>query len=125
MSRFGVAADPKKVFAVENFPRPTDLKALRSFLGLTSYYHRFIPNFSVVAQPMYKLTRKNMPYQWTGGCKEAFVRLKGALTRAPVLAYPRFEEDFHLETDASGEGLGAVLSQHQDDNTIRPIEFAS
>ena len=78
-----------------------------------------------MAQLMYKLTHKNMPYQWTGGCKETFVRLKGAFTQVPVLAYPRFAEDFLLETDASGEGLGAVLLQHQDDNTIRPIAFAS
>ena len=66
-----------------------------------------------------------MPYQWTAECMEAFTQLKKVLTQAPVLAYPHFEEDFLLETDASGEGSGAVLSQHQNDNTIQPIAFAS
>ena len=125
VSSSGIAADPKKIYAVENFPRSTDLKSLRSFLGLTSYYRRFIPNYSIIAQPMYKLTHKDVQYQWCGRCEEAFTRLKQALTNAPVLAYPCFEDSFLLETDASGEGLGAVLSQRQNDKTIRPIAYAS
>ena len=107
----GIAADPKKVAAVRDFPESTDVKSLRSFLGLTSYYRRFKPNYSVQAKPMYCLTRKDAPYEWTESCKMAFVKLKQALTQAPVLAYPNFQEVFLLETDASGVGLGAVLSQ--------------
>ena len=121
----GIAADPKKVAAVRDFPEPSDLKSLRSFLGLTSYYRRFIPNYSVQAKPMYCLTRKDAPYKWTESCKMAFVKLKQALTQAPVLAYPNFQEVFLLETDASGVGLGAVLSQRQSDGTVRPVVYAS
>ena len=121
----GVAADPRKVEAVQVFPVPRDLKSLRSFLGLASYYRRFIPNFSTVASRLYALTRKNAAFDWAPSCQEAFESLKELLTRAPVLAFPDFSRDFLLETDASGVGLGAVLAQKGEDGTIRPIAFAS
>ena len=88
VSSTGISADPKKVLAVQGFPRPTELRALRAFLGLTSYYRRFIPCYSSIAQLLYSLTRKNAPYQWTEACENAFVGLKDCLTQAPVLAYP-------------------------------------
>ena len=78
-----------------------------------------------VAQPLYKLTEKDAPFVWSNECEGAFQRLKRLLMRAPILAYPNFSRDFLLETDASGVGLGAVLSQSQGDKTIRPISFAS
>ena len=121
----GISADPKKIEAVESFPVPTDLTSLRSFLGLASYYRRFVPGFSKAAQPLYALTRKNVPFVWNASCQEAFDHLKQLLTEAPVLAFPDFEKDFILETDASGAGLGAVLSQEQEDGSQRPIAFAS
>ena len=125
VSSTSISADPTKVLAVQDFPKPTELRALRAFLSLTSYYRRFISCYSTIAQPLYHLTHKDMPYQWTDACENAFVQLKHSLTQAPVLAYPRFDADFFLETDASGTGLGAVLSQKQGDNTVRPIAFAS
>ena len=125
VSSSGISADPAKVSAVQGFPRPTELKALRAFLGLTSYYRRFIPCYSAIAQPLYHLTRKDTPFDWTEECDTAFVKLQKCLTQAPVLVYPRFDTEFFLETDASGTGLGAVLSQKQTDSTVRPIAFAS
>ena len=125
ISRNGISPDPKKLAAMEEFPKPKDLRALRAYLGLTSYYRRFVPSFSALAQPLYKLTKKDVPFVWTDACEEAFQQLKQLLMRAPVLAYPNFSRDFLLETDASGLGLGAVLSQSQDDESIRPIAFAS
>ena len=113
------------VKAVEDFPRPQNLKQTRSFLGLASYYLRFIPSFSKIATPLFALTKKDAPFEWTTSCEDAFERLKLLLTTAPVLAFPDFSCDFHLETDASGLGLGAVLSQEQADGTIRPIAYAS
>ena len=126
----GISADPRKVRAVTEYPRPNDLRALRAFLGLLSYYRRFIPRFYAIAQPLYSLTRKDTPFLWSADCETAFHQLKGQLTLAPVLAYPQFGKDFLLETDASGVGLGAVLSQKQEDGMkedgmIRPITFAS
>ena len=121
----GISADPDKIRAITEYPTPTDLRGVRAFLGLLSYYRRFIPQFSTIAQPMYALTHKDTPFVWSTDCQAAFDCLRSHLTQAPVLAYPQFGKDFLLETDASGVGLGAVLSQVQVDGTIRPIAFAS
>ena len=115
VSEYGLSTDPEKIKAVKEFPRPDDVKSLRSFLGLVSYYRRFIPCFSKTAGPLYFLTRKEIQFDWTPLCEEAFTQLKQALVSAPVLAYPNFEQKFLLETDASGVGLGAVLAQRQSD----------
>ena len=125
VSSEGIATDPGKVTAIQAFPQPADLKSLRSFLGLTSYYRRFIPQFSVVAGPLFALTRKDTPFRWDDRCQIAFDKLKSSLTESPVLSFPQFSRDFQLETDASGEGLGAVLSQEQEDGSIRPVAYAS
>ena len=90
-----------------------------------SYYQRFIPLFSLVASPLYALTRKDIPFEWSDACENAFTQLKTLLTQAPILAYPNFSQDFHLETDASGLGLGAVLLQEQDDGAMKPLAYAS
>ena len=125
VSATGVSADPEKVEAVKNYPIPTDLKKLRSFLGLASYYRRFIAQFSTVAGPLHALTHKDTPFEWSTACQSAFDTLKLLLTTAPVLAFPDFSQPFLLETDASGEGLGAVLAQRQEDQSVRPIAYAS
>ena len=125
VSANGVQTDPKKLRAVEQFPPPHDLKTLRSFLGLASYYRKFVPNFATVARPLHALTKKDVPFLWSSECQDALTKLKKLLTSAPVLAYPDFAKPFVLETDASGEGLGAVLAQQQEDNSIRPIAYAS
>ena len=101
VSEHGIAADPKKVEAVDCYPVPTDLKALRSFLGLASYYRRFIPCFSAIASPLHALTRKDAPFNWSEECQQSFEKLKQLLTEAPVLCFPDFSRDFLLETDAS------------------------
>ena len=76
-------ADPKKVSAILEYPTPVDLKALRTFIGLLSYYRRFIPLFSSVAEPLYALTRKDALFVWSEGCNVAFRQLKESLTEAP------------------------------------------
>ena len=124
VSANGISADPEKVRAMLEYPTPKDLKSLRAFLGLTSYYCRFIPCYSAIAQPLYYLTRKDTPFEWTKDCDNAFTQLKTVLTEAPVI-YPQFGHPFLLETDASGLGLGAVLSQKQDDGTTCPVAYAS
>lgn len=104
---------------------PSNVKTLRSFLGLASYYRRFVPNFAKVARPLHSLTKKDSPFVWIPDCQLAFMELKQLLTSAPVLSYPDFQKPFVLETDASGSGLGAVLAQRQEDHTVRPIAYAS
>ena len=111
--------------AVKNVPVPTTLKELRQFLRLTSHYRRFVKGYSSLAQLLYALTRKHAPYHWTAECDSAFSYLKSCLITAPVLVYPDFDKDFALETDASILGLGAILSQVQDDWKLHPLAYAS
>ena len=110
---------------VEEFPIPSGLKELRQFLGLASYYRRFVPQFAKIAHPLHSLTRKDTPFVWDSECQAAFATLKTRLTTAPVLAYPDFTKKFVLETDASYVGLGAVLSQAQEDGKLHPVSYAS
>ena len=121
----GIEADPEKTQAVREFPVPADVRSLQGFLGLTSYYRRFIDGYSRLAKPLYQLTKKDVRCQWSAECQQAFEDLKDKLVTAPVLVYPNFERPFVLETDASHDGLGAVLVQRQTDGTTRPIAYAS
>ena len=127
ISAEGIRPDPAKTDKVKCFPVPHDVTTLRQFIGLASYYRRFVPGFAKVAAPLHALTKKDVSFNWTPQCDEAFSKLKNLLVTAPVLAYPHFgsDKEFILETDASGLGLGAVLSQRQEDGLIHPIAYAS
>ena len=118
-----VETDPKKVSCVWEWSIPT-VKELQQFLGLASYYRRFVKNFAHKARPLYRLTEKGRRWNWTDECGEAFVTLKHALISAPILAFPDFNHDFILDTDASTDGLGAVLSQQSAEGE-KVIAYAS
>ena len=111
--------------AVENFPVPKDIKSLKQFLGLSSFYRRFVHNFAKIAEPLHRLTRKDIPFVWSPDCQQSYEYLKSKLIESPVLAYPNFSEDFCLETDASVKGLGAILSQVGEDRKKHPVAYAS
>ena len=112
VSESGIATDPEKVEAVRSWATPTSVKDVCSFVGLCSYYRRFIPGFSDVAHPLFQCAEK--PFAWTPEAEEAFQVLKQALTEASILSYPTPDGDFVLDTDASLTEVGAVLSQLQD-----------
>jgi hypothetical protein len=107
----GIATDPSKVQAVASWPTPSSVKELRSFLGLASYYQKFVRNFDLLAKPLTELLKKNAPFIWTDDHSAAFNMLKHALSTASVLALPNFTKPFHIETDACEKGVGAVLMQ--------------
>ena len=113
----GISADPVKGEAVKSFATPTDVKPLRAFLGLASYYRRFIPSFSRVAAAFFLLIGRCCVPVGDKRCQNSFDRLKGLLIQAP-LTFPDFTKPFVLETDASGQRLGAVLSQQQENGLV-------
>lgn len=110
VSKEGISPDPGKTEAVKSWPKPTSVTETKSFLGLCSYYRRFVPSFADIAHPLQQCTT-TVPFSWTTEADDAFEKLKLALTEAPVLAYPDCSALFILDTDASGTGIGAVLSQ--------------
>src|SRR5947208_14886095 len=106
----GIKPDPAKVEKVKNFPQPGNTTELRSFVGLISYYRRFIQDFSKISKPLFELTKKDQPHEWKEPQSKAFEILKEKLINSPVLIYPNFEKEFILLTDASKIALGAILS---------------
>lgn len=121
ISSEGIRPDPAKYEPILNWPTPKTVKQLQSFIGLTSYYRRFVKNFSQIASPLYALTKKNAKFNWTPACQEAFDTLKQKVTSPPVIAFPDFSEPFILQTDASEKAIGAVLMNYD----RKPIAFIS
>ena len=109
----GVGPDPANVEKVKQYPRPKTVGEVRSFLGLASYYRKFVMNFALVANPLVQLTRKEAAFVWSVDCETAFGRLKAALISPPILAYPSLKRPFRLYTDASNVAVGVVLAQMQ------------
>ena len=131
----------KRLQKIKDRPTPETPKEVHSFIGLASYYRRFIPYFAKWAGLFHalivpasfkqkicrgKIKKSDLPeFQWTPACQEGFDQLKKALTEAPILAYPDYSKTFLLETDALLKGLGTVLSQKGDDNEICVIAYTS
>ena len=107
----GESVDPEKVEAVMSWEMPKSIFEIRSFLGLDGYYKRFIEDFSRLAAPMTRLTRKEVKFDWDDQCEEAFQELKRRLTSAPILIVPDRGQGYTVYCDASRAGLGCVLMQ--------------
>ncbi|CAB0016071.1 unnamed protein product [Nesidiocoris tenuis] len=120
----GLRAAPDKISAIIDFPRMKTQREVRRFLGICGYYRRFVPSFSKVASPLTDLLRKGKKFDWTLECEQAFAQLKTLLTSSPVMAVPNFELPFVVQTDASVQGLGAVLTQRFHDGE-KVIAYAS
>ncbi|WVZ83914.1 hypothetical protein U9M48_031009 [Paspalum notatum var. saurae] len=112
----GVTVDPEKVEAVMEWPQPTNVSEVRSFIGLAGFYRRFIGGFAKIAKPMTALQKKGARFEWTEACEKSFQELKAKLTSAPVLVLPDIHRDFVIYCDASRQGLGCVLMR--DDKVI-------
>jgi hypothetical protein len=113
VSPVGISTDPSKIEVIENWPTPKDAGDVRSGLGMFGYYRKFVKDYSKKAKPLTRLTEKDTEFVWGEKEDEAWRSLKEGLVNAPILAYPDPKERFILDTDASGFGIGAVLSQVQ------------
>ena len=125
ISEEGVAADPTKIEKVATWPIPLSTREVQRFLGFASYYRRFIRDFAQIAKPLHRLTERARAFHWTADCQSAFEELRHHLSTAPVLAHPNFSRPFILDTDASDTGIGAVLSQIDDNGMERVVAYGS
>ncbi|UYV61070.1 K02A2.6-like, partial [Cordylochernes scorpioides] len=124
VSENGIRPDQEKIRAVRDFATPRSLKEVRSFLGLSSYYRRFIPNYAHVAQPLNDLLKKDSAFNWNQEEQNAFEALKSALISEPALGHFDYSSPTEIHTDASNYGIGAVLVQIQKGKE-RAIAYAS
>ena len=114
ISSDGIQVDPNKTAALSDFPAPTNTKHLKQF-GLSNYYRKFVENYASIAEPLYKLLRKNKKgYVWNEQCQYSFDLLKQKLANPPVLTYPDFTVPFIVSTDASSTTIGGIFSQIYD-----------
>jgi hypothetical protein len=119
ITNHGVKVDENKISAMVAWPRPTNISELRGFLGLTGYYRKFVKNYSIVARALNNLLKKGQ-FGWNEEVETAFLTLKQAMTTTPTLAMPNFKDVLTVEVDASGDGIGAILTQQG-----KPIAFMS
>ena len=118
----GVATQKVTTEKITAFNRPHNVKTIKSFPGLCNYYRPFVPNFADLAKPMNRLLKKEIPFEWTEACEEAFQKLKLLLTSPPLLIHPEIGGHFHLLTDASDAACGAAVC-HKLDEIYHPVAF--
>ena len=111
MTKERISVDPKKIQTIEDWPVPKDVTDVRSFMGITGYYRRFIEGFSKIANPITSLQKKGNKFDWNLKCEGSFKKLKTLLTSVPILRIEDPNKDFMLCTDACNDGLGGVLTQ--------------
>jgi hypothetical protein len=117
--------DPVTISGIKDWPTPTSIKDVRSFLGFCNFYRPFIRGFASVARPLNKLTPKDTTWTWTDRQQKAFTTLKQQVTSEPILAQPVLTDQFDLEVDASGFAVGAVLLQMKKDKKRHPVSYYS
>ncbi|GBG84151.1 hypothetical protein CBR_g38125 [Chara braunii] len=125
VTRGGLRPDSRKVATVKDATVPTSLTQVQTFLGLASYYHRFIKGFAAIARPLTNLLWKDQPLSWDAECEQAFATLKDALTTTPILIRPDPTKQFILITDWQPEAISAILAQKGNDGREHVIEYAS
>lgn len=121
ISKDGIAPKASKIDSIQQEQPSKNQKETRVFLVMTGYFCRFLQNYSVIAKPLYELTKKGKPFTWSKDCKDAFTKLKASFCTAPVLQHINYNKPFILATNTSTKGLGACLSQPDSDGNLKPV----
>ena len=121
----GITPRKELVDSIIDFKQPKSKKEIKRFLGTVGFYHNFIEKFSDISYPLRHLTKDEVPFEWTPACSEAFELLKNRISTKPILAFPITNKPIIVEVDASGEAIGGVLTQEQQDGTIKPVAYYS
>jgi len=121
----GIEIEKEKVDGILSWPEPKNVKDVRKFLGLASYYRRFIKNFAEVARPINMLTRKDIKWQWRAEQQKAVNELKQVFTTKPILAAPNLDKELRVEANVSNYATGGVLSMKCSDKLWRLVAFIS
>ena len=125
LSSSGIQPSPKNVRAIQSVPAPENITQLKSFLGMVTYYLKFMPNLSTTLSPLYSLLQKNSKWKWTKEHKSAFAKVKEQLASPVLLTSFDPDKELILQCDTSPYGLGAVLAHKDPDRTECPIAFCS
>ena len=120
-----IAMDPTKLSGIAEWPTPTKVKDVRSFLGFANYYRRFIGDYSNIARPLIDLTKKEKQWNWSTNCQIAFDRLKEEFAKEPVLTLPDLDKPFAIATDASKDASGGILLQADSNGEWHPCSYLS
>ena len=118
-----ISMDPVKLGGIRDWPTPTTVKQVRSFLGFGNFYRKFISHYSDLARPLNNLTKKDWKFEWTPECQNAFDTLKRRFTKEPVLLMPDQTKPFQIEADTSKVATGAVLTQLDTNGDRHPVAF--
>ena len=120
-----ITMDPTKLSGIAEWPTPTKVKDVQSFLGFTNYYRRFIGDYSNIAHPLIDLTKKNLEWKWTSSCQKAFDSLKEEFLKQPILSLPDLNKPFAIATDASKDASGGILLQADSNGEWHPCSYLS
>ena len=120
-----VRMDAAKLAGIKTWPAPESVKQVRSFLGFSNFYRKFIGHYAEITKPLTNLTKKDVPFAWTDECQKAFDELKERFLEEPILKMPDTTKQFILETDASKWATGAVIKQIGEDGEMHPCGFIS
>jgi len=120
-----IKMDPAKLEGIKNWPSPTTVKQVRSFLGFENFYRKFIGYYADIVRPLNNLTKKDLIWNWMNACEEAFEKLKEEFQKAPVLLMPDLTKPFTIETDASKFATGAVIQQKDMNEDWHPCGYIS